>query len=223
MPGEGQTTGVSVPRSIGPAAAGPVNIQRILMPFKVHLVSTREANTRAAASQQAAAEPSPALSPRGSIDTGSMHIGWPAVLPPPSSGSASRGHSQSLPQLPGNSAHGGNTRSNPSGGGAGAPGAGGGGAGVGALVPAARQRQRMAAQELSISVPAIEGCMDSWQFEILLDVINNTAAAPLPQVALLTRSDVMSPEVEAHPDVSDMREVSVYRCSYRSSKLCVVG
>lgn len=45
-------------------------------------------------------------------------------------------------------------------------------------------RTRLAAQELSISVPTIVGYMDSWQFEILLDVINNTFAAPLPQVCM---------------------------------------
>lgn len=37
-------------------------------------------------------------------------------------------------------------------------------------------------QELTIDVPSLSGQLEAWQFGLLLDVINDTLAAPLPQV-----------------------------------------
>lgn len=39
-----------------------------------------------------------------------------------------------------------------------------------------------ASQELVVHVPAIKGCLDSAQFAMLIDVINDIFMAPLPQV-----------------------------------------
>jgi hypothetical protein len=48
---------------------------------------------------------------------------------------------------------------------------------AGAVVPAGN-----AAQELRLHVPTIGARLDSRQFEVLMDVIQNIAMAPLPTV-----------------------------------------
>lgn len=67
--------------------------------------------------------------------------------------------------------------------------------------------------------------MESWQFQLLLAVINESVAAPLPRVSLLTRGagartavDVdASPEVSATVDtVTALRCVRVLRSRCRS-------
>ncbi len=53
------------------------------------------------------------------------------------------------------------------------------GGGDSALLP---QRQ------LSVMVPSVEGELDSWQFEVLMDVMQNIMARPLPTVRMFVSS-----------------------------------
>jgi hypothetical protein len=68
----------------------------------------------------------------------------------------------------------------------GAPGgaslSGGGGSWPAAATATLRPGSIRAQQELSIEVPEIGARLDSRQFEILVDVVQNTFMAPLPQV-----------------------------------------
>ncbi|GIL87248.1 hypothetical protein Vretifemale_15344, partial [Volvox reticuliferus] len=58
--------------------------------------------------------------------------------------------------------------------------------------------------KLDIDVPAITGQMESWQFQLLLGVINETLAAPFPKVVMLSSGfdGQPLPAVESAPDVA---------------------
>eukprot|EP00798_Chlamydomonas_sp_ICE-L_P007147 gene7147-254_t len=56
-------------------------------------------------------------------------------------------------------------------------------------------------QTLSISVPTIIGELDSWQFEVLAEVITSIIARPPPQVKLLLHTEPSKPSVDSSPEV----------------------
>ncbi|EFJ42209.1 hypothetical protein VOLCADRAFT_97763, partial [Volvox carteri f. nagariensis] len=65
--------------------------------------------------------------------------------------------------------------------------------------------------KLDIDVPAITGQMESWQFQLLLAVINETLAAPLPKVVMLTRGSGRQPlpAVESDPQVAGTADMLI--------------